>query len=131
MSKIKWVNLIPYPNHRDYAQGNHWVYLLHSRATDLYKIGATDDIRLRMRTVVRDNANDVPGPYRLVHSIWTNSGFYLERQLHLLFRHRHSVREWYRLTKADVRWICALGDTLPDGIPLRTDVIPPLAEWSD
>jgi hypothetical protein len=130
MAKIKWVNLIPYPNHKGYAVGNHVVYLVYAASFDLHKIGWTEDLKERLKTMERDQ-RDIPGPYKAIHTIETDSGPYLERQLHLLFRHHHSVREWFRLTKADVQWIRKLGISLPNGIPLRADVVPPLAEWSD
>lgn len=130
MSRIKWVNLIPYPCRVDYAVGNHCVYLVYARLADLYKIGWTGDLTQRLPKLELDQ-HDIPGPFRLVHSIDTECGRYLERQLHLLFRHRHSIREWYRLTRMDVAWFIDLGTSLPDGISAQADIVPPLAEWTD
>lgn len=130
MSKVKWVNLIPFPQRHDYSYGSHVVYLVYSPISDLYKIGWSADLRERMKNLQRDQ-HDIPGPYKLIHTTETDCGRYLERQLHLIFAHRHSIREWYRLARADVRWIVNLGERLPNGIPLRADVVPPLAEWSD
>ena len=129
MSHVKWVNLIPYPDRKGYSTGAHFVYLVHAPLADLHKIGWSADVRERMKKLERDQSRDVTGPFKLIHTIETDSGTYLERQLHLLFRHRHSVREWFRLTRADVEWIKKLGCILPDGIPMRADVVPPLAEW--
>ena len=128
MSKVKWINLIPYPERTGYTIGAHMVYLVSAPLADLHKIGWTADIRQRMDVLAHDQ-HDIPGPFKLLHTIDTDCGRYLERQLHLLFHHRHSIREWFRLTRADVQWIKDLGCELPDGIPLRADVVPPLAEW--
>lgn len=130
MSKVQWINLIPYPNRRDYATGDHVVYLVYASSADLYKIGWTEALKERMWRMNQDQ-RDIPGPFKVVHSIRTESGRYLERQLHLLFAHRHSIREWFRLTSADVQWIRHLGHNLPKGIPIGADVVPPLAEWTD
>lgn len=130
MSNIKWVNLIPYPRRTDYARGFHTVYLVYAKHADLYKIGWTNDLQYRLRHLEMCQ-RDIPGPYNLVHSIDTSCGRYLERQLHLLFAHRHSIREWFRLTRADVAWFIALGTSLPNGISPKEDVVPPLAEWVD
>lgn len=130
MSKIKWINLIPYPTRKGYPVGNHTVYLIYAASLDLHKIGWTEDFHARMLNIERDQ-HDIPGPFKVIHTIATDSGPYLERQLHLLFRHRHSIREWFRLTRSDVAWIKKLGHKLPDGIPVRVDIVPPLAEWSD
>jgi hypothetical protein len=130
MSRIRWVNLIPYPNRVDYPVGKHCVYLVYAGRADLYKIGWTSDLHQRLLDLPK-HQRDIPGPYRLVHSIETECGRFLERQLHLLFHHRHSIREWYRLTRMDVAWFIALGTSLPDGISTKADVVPPLAEWTN
>jgi hypothetical protein len=138
MSKIKWVNLIPVPEDK-YKWGDHTVYIIHAPYGGLYKIGWTArfDVRVRLRELETEENQvriAVP-PYKLIHAIGTSRGRYLERQLHLLFGHRHISQEWYRLTKPDVRWIIDLGIELEYGIPLYTDIIPPLADdgprWDD
>jgi hypothetical protein len=125
--RVKWVNLIPYPMGK-FMRGVHWVYLVRSKYSGMYKIGWTTNIKQRMADLPLDQHRIMLGPFRLVHTIATNSGRYLELQLHLLFAHRHSVAEWFRLTDADVDWFIALGGELPEGIPLTTDIVPPLAE---
>lgn len=124
--KVKWVNLIPYPREK-YQHGVHWVYLVQSKYSGMYKIGWTSDVKRRMATLPEDQRHVMLGPFRLIHTIATDCGRYLELQLHLLFAHRHSTQEWFRLTNADVDWFIALGDTLPSGIPVETDIVPPLA----
>lgn len=123
---VHWINLIPYPN-GTFERGVHWVYLVKSNYSGLYKIGWTSDVKQRMRELPTDQRRVMLGPFRLIHTIATNSGRYLELQLHLLFSHRHSVQEWFRLTESDVDWFIELGDELPEGIPLETDIVPPLA----
>ena len=124
---VRWVNLIPYPKGK-YQRGIHWVYLVRSKYSGMYKIGWTDDVARRMTELPLDQRRVMLGPYRLIHAIATNCGRYLELQLHLLFSHRHNVAEWFRLTDTDVEWIIALGSELPEGIPINIDIVPPLAE---
>lgn len=126
---IKWVNLIPYPKDK-YQHGDHLVYLIYAPSSRVYKIGWTIDIKQRIKELPRsvDQGRWVRPPYRLIHVIYTNSGRYLERQLHLLFAHRVNDHEWFYLTRHDVEWIINLGDLLPDGIPVNTDIVPPLAD---
>lgn len=81
MSRVKWVNLIPYPSKTAYVRGDHCVYLVYAQAADLYKIGWTGDIQLRLRHLPEEQ-RDICGPYRLIHKIDTACGRYLERQLH-------------------------------------------------
>lgn len=129
MSKVKWVNLIPVPRD-NYKWGAHTVYIIHAPCDSLYKIGWSSHIGARMQelhTEVNQTRIATP-PYRLIHTIDTLRGRFLERQLHLLFAHRHIAQEWYRLTRHDVQWIIDLGDNLEYGIPLNADVIPPLAD---
>lgn len=126
---VKWVNLIPVPTDK-YIWGDHTVYLVHAPRGGLHKIGWSSRVHGRMKELARDRTQrDIADPpYHLIHTIATSRGRYLERQLHLLFAHRHIAGEWYRLTKLDIRWIVDLGDTLEYGIPLNVDIIPPLAE---
>jgi hypothetical protein len=136
MSKIKWVNLIPVPEDK-YRWGAHTVYLVHAPRDSMYKIGWSERVETRMRALEKDRSQTriATPPYRLIHTIDTSRGRYLERQLHLLFAHRHIAQEWYRLTKPDVQWIIDLGTVLEYGIPLYLDIVPPLAEhdpfWDD
>lgn len=122
---VRWVNLIPYPTAK-YERGIHWVYIVKSKYSGLYKIGWTTDVKQRMAELPLDQRRVMLGPFRLTHTIATNCGRYLELQLHLLFSHRHSVREWFRLTDTDIEWLIALGDELPEGIPVKIDIVPPL-----
>lgn len=129
MGKIKWVNLIPVPEDK-YKWGAHTVYLIHAPHDGLYKIGWSSHLGARMLKLEHEFSQTriATPPYRLIHTIDTLRGRYLERQLHLLFAHRHIAQEWYRLTRYDAQWIIDLGDNLEYGIPLNVDIIPPLAE---
>lgn len=129
MSKVKWVNLIPVPRD-NYKWGAHTVYLVYAPRTGVYKIGWSSRVDARVRALQQDRLQQAIAtpPYRLVHTIDTLRGRFLERQLHLLFAHRHIAQEWYRLTKHDVDWIIELGDYLEFGIPLHVDIVPPLAD---
>lgn len=129
MSHIKWVNLIPVPRD-NYKWGAHTVYLVHAPRDDIYKIGWSSHVGARMIELQTEPSQTriATPPYRLIHTIDTLRGRFLERQLHLIFAHRHIFQEWYRLTRADVRWIIDLGDNLEYGVPLNADVVPPLAE---
>lgn len=129
MSKIKWVNLIPIPNDK-YIWGDHTVYLVYAPRDDLHKIGWSSDVVHRLPDLQGDSRQIqiATPPYKLIHTISTSRGRFLERQFHLLFAHRHIAGEWYRLTKADVGWIVDLGKELEYGIPLYADVVPPLAD---
>lgn len=130
MSKVKWVNLIPVPRD-NYRWGAHTVYLIYSPRTGVHKIGWTSRAtQQRLQVLQRDPLQQqiATPPYRVIHTIDTVRGRFLERQLHLLFAHRHIAGEWYRLTKHDVEWIIALGDYLEAGIPLHVDIVPPLAD---
>lgn len=129
MSKIKWVNLIPVPSDK-YKWGAHTVYLVYAPHNDVHKIGWSERVQARLRALQKEpqQLRIATPPYRLIHTIDTHRGRYLERQLHLLFAHRHIAGEWYRLTKHDVEWIINLGDFLEYGIPLHVDIVPPLAD---
>lgn len=129
MSKVKWVNLIPVPRD-NYKWGVHSVYLIHAPRDGIYKIGWSSRVEARLPMLEREprQTRIATPPYRLIHVIDTLRGRFLERQLHLLFAHRHVLQEWYRLTRLDVQWIIELGDQLDYGIPLNTDVVPPLAD---
>lgn len=129
MSKVKWVNLIPVPRD-NYKWGVHSVYIMHAPRDELYKIGWSSRPEARLQTLQTDDRQYriATPPYRLIHTIDTLRGRFLERQLHLLFAHRHIAQEWYRLSRADVRWIIELGSELDYGIPLNADVVPPLAD---
>jgi hypothetical protein len=136
MSKIKWVNLIPVPQDK-YVWGDHTVYLVHSPRSGIHKIGWTTKIEMRLKALEQDSRQlEIARlPYKLIHTMETTRGRFLERQLHLLFAHRHIQGEWYRLTVHDVEWIINLGTKLEGGIPLYADIVPPLAEecpsWDD
>lgn len=123
---VTWVNLIPYPERKRIAIGV--VYVVSAPLAGLHKIGWSANLHQRLVTLGQSE-HDIPGPFKLIHTIDTGCGDYLERQLHMLFRHRYNVREWFRLTRSDVQWIKSLGSVLSDGIPVTADVVPPLAEW--
>ena len=131
MSNVKWVNLIPLPRD-NYKWGTHTVYLVHAPRSELYKIGWSERAEKRVLKLQHEQRQleIATPPYRIIHTIDTLRGRYLERQLHLLFAHRHIANEWYRLTRSDAQWIIDLGDELDYGIPLDADVVPPLAEES-
>lgn len=136
MGKVKWVNLIPLPRD-NYKWGSHSVYLVHAPRSQLYKIGWSSRVDVRLLQLQRNHFQReiATPPYRLIHTIDTLRGRYLERQLHLIFAHRHIEAEWYRLSRHDVEWIIDLGTELDYGIPLNADVVPPLADespsWND
>lgn len=81
------------------------VYLV--RCDDLYKIGQTTDIRLRLATLQTGN------PYLLEVSLFIPCEFpefnSLERALHKRFANQNIRREWFKLDMYDLKVVMKMG----------------------
>ena len=106
-----------YERTKDKRKKGH-VYLLLAESTGLVKIGATTNLRERIKNL----KGQLPFPVELVYSIPTDDIFGLEKQLHEHFKERRKHGEWFRLYKDDGQWIM---DTWTE----EDDDTSPLDDW--
>lgn len=75
-----------------------YVYLF--QCGDLYKIGTSTDVEMRLKAV-RKRA---PGTV-LLHSVLSDDPYRAEKFLHLKFGSERVTGEWFELSQEDVHWI--------------------------
>lgn len=76
--------------------GKGVVYFI--RCGDVYKIGATRDLKSRIAAIQTTN----PIKCEVVHSIKTNDMKLTERLVQSFYEHRRVMGEWFSLTTLDV-----------------------------
>jgi hypothetical protein len=84
-------------NDRD-TNDNRFVYMIRLSNTDRYKIGIASNMNTRMGAI----KNASPFNIKLVYSKRVNNAEGLERKLHLEYRGKKIIREWFCLNDADV-----------------------------
>lgn len=82
-----------------------WIYLIQDPHTGQYKIGLT---RRRQVTERIYEQTKGPTPYTLVHTIRTDDVFRAETELHERFQDIRRRGEWFELSPAQKREICAI-----------------------
>lgn len=74
---------------------NGFVYVLHAKNTDLYKIGCTNDVNRRVKELEAMS----PLELELIYTFETNEKFKLEAVLHDLFSEDRCHGEWFCLNE--------------------------------
>ena len=78
-----------------------FVYLIHAIGTNRYKIGRTQDVAKRFKTLKQQ----APFPLELIHSLKVLDAAGFERKLHLKYAAKRKHDEWFELTAAQVKAI--------------------------
>ena len=76
-----------------------YVYL--SRINNSYKIGASKNLPERMKSLQTGSVDDI----KLEHTIYTDTPYQLEKQLHYRFKHKRIRREFFNLDNDDIVYI--------------------------
>lgn len=78
-----------------------YIYFFNQLATDLYKIGITNNITRRLREVQNGNSEPIVCRY-YIEAENRFDARETERELHRLLRDARKVGEWFRLSDVDV-----------------------------
>jgi len=76
-----------------------YVYLL--KIGNSYKIGASKNLPDRMKSLQTGSVDDI----KLEHTIYTDTPYQLEKQLHYRFKHKRIKREFFNLDNDDIVYI--------------------------